>query len=131
MLLAYGLFHYGPDDFQHTLIGVLVTRNGRMQLYQIDVAVFGGFGIQVIRHEKIRLAAMIIGIGVTAGLHPSAAITLVYMEHFSKGIFIDQLSSDQRLVEKKQIHSAGMGMGLNKKYYQPKDLNKKLKNILK
>ena len=36
MLQAYGLFHYSPDDFQHTLIGVLVTRNSRMWLQFID-----------------------------------------------------------------------------------------------
>ena len=36
MLQAYGLFHYSTDDFQHTLIGVLVTRNSRMWLQFID-----------------------------------------------------------------------------------------------
>ena len=69
LLQADGLFHYGPDDFQHTLIGVLVTRNGRMQLDQIDIAISFCFAVQVIRLVNVGLAAMIKDIGAWPGLH--------------------------------------------------------------
>ena len=75
-----GLFHHSPDDFPHTLIGVLVTRNSRMQLYQIDITVLFYFGIQVIRFINVGFAAMIKDIGVGPGLYPSAAVTLVHGE---------------------------------------------------